>query len=72
MYPIHVACSTKSEEILKTLLERAINVDMYDHKHRTPLHIASKKNWKEGVIMLIKAGANKNILTPDKMLPIEY
>lgn len=59
---LHWAVLHRRENLLRTLLyhclgERAL-IDSYDDLGKTPLHVAIDINFEEGVLLLLRFGAN--------------
>lgn len=68
---LHLALS-KDLDILKTLLEfrRSINIDAPNAYGFTALHLAATRSDTKHLQLLIKAGANLNVQTPNGQTPL--
>ena len=60
--PLHFA---KSSEIVKTLINAGIDVNLQDNKGFTPLHLAVQKGKGDVITALIEEGATANIKTKE-------
>lgn len=59
--PLFVACKSKGDlngDVVQLLIGAGANVNMKNHKGRTPLMIATAKNLHKKVELLLNAGAN--------------
>ncbi|KAK0732074.1 ankyrin repeat-containing domain protein [Lasiosphaeris hirsuta] len=69
---LHLACQWGDIEVVKALLERAADVDVFDNELRTPLSIAVVENAKMVAELLMKEVADPHLVPPDDLLKTLY
>ncbi|KAL2120335.1 hypothetical protein VTJ04DRAFT_4361 [Mycothermus thermophilus] len=65
---LHLACQWGDTEVVKALLERGADVDVFDRELRTPLSIAVQENFVSIAIALMKEVADPYLVPPDDLL----
>ncbi|KAK3306508.1 ankyrin repeat-containing domain protein [Chaetomium strumarium] len=65
---LHLACQWGDLEVVKALLERGADVDVFDHELRTPLSIAVGESFTCVAVELMKEVADPFIVPPDELL----
>ena len=68
-YPIHKICEHKSYVLLQKVLNMETDVNVTNADGQTALHIASSKNWIDGVKLLLSKGADTQIADNQKRKP---
>jgi len=68
-YPIHYG-STHYINILRILIENNANVNVRDNEGDTPLHVASRNGFFEGVLLLLQYGAEVNARNEEGNTPL--
>ena len=58
---LHEACLRSYDKVATLVLARGVNPDEVDEKNTTAMHEAVRANSKECVMLLIDAGADKNV-----------
>ena len=59
---LHVASQGSKDDLVQFLLDLGATVDTYDHLAKTPLYLAISKRNLSTVKILLKSGANPNII----------
>ena len=73
--PLHFATMNSSHEVLEYLLiqtHQSLDINAQDARGVTPLHIAFALGSKEHIDLLLQAGANTEILGPDRMTVLHF
>ncbi|KAK4034029.1 ankyrin repeat-containing domain protein [Parachaetomium inaequale] len=65
---LHLACQWGDLEVVKALLERGADVDVFDRELRTPLSIAVSENYVCIAVALMKEVADPFLMPPDELL----
>ncbi|KAL2017081.1 hypothetical protein VTK56DRAFT_2604 [Thermocarpiscus australiensis] len=65
---LHLACQWGDIDVVKALLERGADVDVFDRELRTPLSIAVCENNLEVAVALMKEVADPFLTPPDELL----
>ncbi|KAL2130599.1 hypothetical protein VTI74DRAFT_6198 [Chaetomium olivicolor] len=65
---LHLACQWGDLEVVKALLDRGADVDVFDRELRTPLSIAVCENFVAVAAALMKEVADPFLLPPDALL----
>ena len=60
---LHIACEFQKKAMIKKLLELGADVKALTERRFTPLHVAAQQGDKDILLMLIKAGADHNVVT---------
>jgi hypothetical protein len=55
---LHLAVKDECKGICCVLLDKGVEVNLHDHDEQTPLSMACRQNWVEGVSMLLCYGAD--------------
>ncbi|XP_068231385.1 transient receptor potential channel pyrexia-like [Palaemon carinicauda] len=58
--PLHVSCQVHHLEIMKLLLKQGADVELFDSFGNTPLHLAVKECWLDGIKELLEHGSSPN------------
>ncbi|KAF9630027.1 Ankyrin repeat protein [Lasiodiplodia theobromae] len=58
IYPLHAACLRDSEEVVKALIDKKVDIDLKDEYYGTPLESASGDGNEKVVKLLLEQGAN--------------
>ncbi|KAK4130694.1 ankyrin [Trichocladium antarcticum] len=69
---LHLACQWGDIEVVKALLERGADVDVFDRELRTPLSIAVSENFACAAVALMKEVADPFLVPPDELLQDLY
>ncbi|KAL2256484.1 hypothetical protein VTK26DRAFT_1595 [Humicola hyalothermophila] len=64
---LHLACQWGDLEVVKALLERAADVNVFDRELRTPLSIAVSENFISVAIALMREAADPFLVPPDDL-----
>ena len=68
---LHEAVMKKDAAAVRMFLHKNPNAaDARNFTHQTPLHLAVKKGWPEGVSLLLDSGADINALDEEKRTPL--
>ncbi|KAL2139212.1 hypothetical protein VTI28DRAFT_5500 [Corynascus sepedonium] len=65
---LHLACHWGDVEVVKALLERGAEVNVFDRELRTPLSIAVSENYLGIAVALMKEVADPFLVPPDELL----
>ena len=65
---LHLACQWGDIEVVKALLERGADVNVFDRELRTPLSIAVSENFVCIAVALMKEVADPFLVPPDELL----
>ncbi|KAK4158050.1 ankyrin repeat-containing domain protein [Chaetomidium leptoderma] len=65
---LHLACHSGDQEVVKALLERGADVNVFDRELRTPLSIAVSENYVCIAVALMKEVADPFLVPPDDLL----
>ncbi|KAK4247917.1 ankyrin repeat-containing domain protein [Corynascus novoguineensis] len=65
---LHLACHWGDVEVVKALLERGAEVNVFDWELRTPLSIAVSENYLGIAVALMKEVADPFLVPPDELL----
>ncbi|KAL2177075.1 ankyrin repeat-containing domain protein [Thermothelomyces heterothallicus CBS 202.75] len=69
---LHLACHWGDVEVVKALLERGAEVNVFDRELRTPLSIAVSENYLGIAMALMKEVADPFLVPPDELLQELY
>ncbi|AEO67153.1 uncharacterized protein THITE_2115982 [Thermothielavioides terrestris NRRL 8126] len=65
---LHLACQWGDPDVVRALLERGADVNVFDHELRTPLSIAVSENFICIAVELMKEVADPFLVPPDSLL----
>ncbi|KAG7288148.1 hypothetical protein NEMBOFW57_007672 [Staphylotrichum longicolle] len=65
---LHLACHWGDPEVVKALLERGADVNVFDRELRTPLSVAVSENYVCIAVALMKEVADPFLVPPDALL----
>lgn len=65
---LHLACQWGDVEVVRALLERGAEVDVFDRELRTPLSVAVSENFVNIAVALMKEVADPFLVPPDELL----
>lgn len=65
---LHLACQWGDPDVVRALLERGADVDVFDCELRTPLSIAVRENYVCIAVALMKEVADPFLVPPDELL----
>lgn len=69
IFPLHFAIKDNDEFLLLRCIQNKHNINIQDYNGNTPLHLAYKFNIPEFISILLKNGADNNILNNDNKKP---
>ncbi|KAK3903122.1 ankyrin repeat-containing domain protein [Staphylotrichum tortipilum] len=65
---LHLACHWGDQEVVRALLERGADVNVFDRELRTPLSVAVRENYVPIAVALMKEVADPFLVPPDDLL----
>lgn len=65
---LHLACHWGDQEVVRALLERGADVNVFDRELRTPLSVAVSENYVSIAVALMKEVADPFLVPPDDLL----
>ena len=65
MSPLHVATERQELQIMKLLIDNGADVNIQDEYGMTPLHLAARDGWVDGLRCLLLHGADVGTMTGD-------
>ncbi|KAK3389535.1 ankyrin repeat-containing domain protein [Podospora didyma] len=65
---LHLACHWGDRDVVRALVERGADVNVFDDQLRTPLSIAVEENFEPIAVCLMKEVADPHLVPPDDLL----